>query len=137
LLLFSVVVQDGLDRRPVEGDACNPPVDEAYTPTDMNFSAIRSIKISSMDFSIALRSPDMHARDQISRVGERVLKVRKMGGKVSKAQCNRNQFSVSSVCKSVPDEAFDGINRKHHNIFLQQTGIPQSIPYGMVSMIQW
>jgi hypothetical protein len=43
-LIFFVVVQDGpdqLDRRAVEGDACNPPVDEACTPVDMTFLSIR------------------------------------------------------------------------------------------------
>jgi hypothetical protein len=80
-------------------------VDEACTPVDMNFSAIRYIKISSTNFSTVLRSLDMHTRDQIARVGKGTLKVRKTGGKVSKAQHDRNQFSVSSNisgCKSGP-----------------------------------
>jgi hypothetical protein len=72
---FSVAVREGPDRRAVDGEACNPLVDEACAPADMTFSAIRSIRISSMDFSTALRSPDMHARNQIFRVGEQTLKV--------------------------------------------------------------
>jgi hypothetical protein len=49
----------------------------------MTFSAIRSIKISLMDFSTVLRSLDIHARDQISQIGGKILKVNKMGGEVS------------------------------------------------------
>jgi hypothetical protein len=79
LLLFSVVVRDDLYRCPVEGEACNPFVDEAYAPTDMNVSAIRSIRISSMGFSIALCSHDIHTRDRISWGGGQIL----TGGKVS------------------------------------------------------
>jgi hypothetical protein len=69
LLYFSIVVQDGPYRRAVDGEACNPLVDEACAPADMTFSAIRSIKISSTDFSTVLRSLDIHARDQMSRIG--------------------------------------------------------------------
>jgi hypothetical protein len=65
-LLFFVVVRDGPDQCPFEGDACNPPIDEACIPAYMNFLAIRSIKISSTNFSIALRSPNIHTRNQIS-----------------------------------------------------------------------
>jgi hypothetical protein len=61
LLHFSVAVRDGPDRRVVDGEACNPLIDEACATADMTFSAKRSIKISSKDFSIALRSPDVHA----------------------------------------------------------------------------
>jgi hypothetical protein len=75
LLHFSVAVREGPDRRAVDGDACTPLVDEACTPADMTFSAMRSMRISSMDFSTALRSPDIHARDQISQVGEQTIKV--------------------------------------------------------------
>jgi hypothetical protein len=75
LLLFSVVVRDAPDRRPVEGDACNPPINDACTHEDMNFSFIRSIRISSTNFSIALRSLDMHVHDQKTWIGEQTLKV--------------------------------------------------------------
>jgi hypothetical protein len=52
-------------------------------PTDMTFFAIRSIKISSMDFSTALRSLDIHACDQMSQIGGQALKVSITGGEVS------------------------------------------------------
>jgi hypothetical protein len=77
LLHFSFVVLEGPYRRAVDGDACNPLVDEAYAPADMNFSTIRSIRIYSTNFSTALHSLDMHAREQIFRVGEQTLKVAK------------------------------------------------------------
>jgi hypothetical protein len=55
-----------------------------------------------------------------------------MGGEVSKAQRDSNQFSVGSnisVCKSVPGEAFDGLNKKRRNRLLQRVGMPQSIRF--------
>jgi hypothetical protein len=72
LVHFSVAARDGPDPRAVDGDACTPLVDEAWTPVDMTFSAMRSMRISSMDFSTVLKSPDMHARDQ---VGDQILNV--------------------------------------------------------------
>jgi hypothetical protein len=83
LLIFSIAARGGLDQHAINGDACNPLIDEDCTPTDMTFSVISSIKISSKDFSTMLRSLDIHARDQISRVGGKILKVRRTGGKVS------------------------------------------------------
>jgi hypothetical protein len=38
----------------------------------------------------------MHARNQITRVGERTLKVRKTSGEVSKSQRDSNQLFVHS-----------------------------------------
>jgi hypothetical protein len=70
LVLFSVAARDGPDPRAVDGEACTPHVDEAWMPADITFSAMRSIRISSMDFSAALISSDMHTRDLISQVGE-------------------------------------------------------------------
>jgi hypothetical protein len=75
-LCLSVIVQYGQDRRLVDGDACNPLVDESCAPADMTFSAMKSMRISSMDFSTALKSPDIHARDQISQVSEQTLNVK-------------------------------------------------------------
>jgi hypothetical protein len=75
LVHFSVIVREGLDRCGVDGDACTPLVDEACAPVDMTFSAMRSMRISSMDFSTALKSPDIHAQDLISWVSEQIIKV--------------------------------------------------------------
>jgi hypothetical protein len=82
-LCFSVIVWDGPDRREVDGDACNPRIDEACTPVDMTFSSMRSIRISLTDFYTALRSLNIHTQYQISRVGEQTLKVSRTGGEVS------------------------------------------------------
>jgi hypothetical protein len=107
----------------------------------MTFSAIRSINISSTDFSTVLRSLDMHTRNQISRVGEQTLKVRKMGGEVSKAQCDSNQFFVSlniSGCKSGPGATFDGLNKQCRNGFLQwvRNALINTIP-SIMARSQW
>jgi hypothetical protein len=83
LLHFSVVVQDGPDQHAVDGESCNPLIDEACAPVDMTFSAIRSIRISSTEFSTTLRSFDMHTRDQMFRIGGQMIKVRRIGGEVS------------------------------------------------------
>jgi hypothetical protein len=83
LLYFSIAVRDGPDQLLVDGDACTPLVDKACTPVDRTFSSMRSIRISSMDLSTTLRSPNIHARDQISRVGGQSLKVSRMRGEVS------------------------------------------------------
>jgi hypothetical protein len=83
LLLFSITVQDGPDQSAVDEDACNPLVDEAYSPTNMTFSTIRSIRISLIYFSTTLRSSDMHYLDRMSRVGGQTLKASKAGGEVS------------------------------------------------------
>jgi hypothetical protein len=66
LVCFSIAAQDGPDPRAVDVDACTPLVDEAWTPIDMTFSVMRSMRISSMDFSTSLKSPDMHAQNQVS-----------------------------------------------------------------------
>jgi hypothetical protein len=75
LLHFSVIVQDGPYRREVNVDSCTPLVNKACTTVDRTFTATRSMRLSSMNFSTVLNSPDIHARDQISRVGERIMKV--------------------------------------------------------------
>jgi hypothetical protein len=75
LLLFSVTFLEGLDRRAVDGDACIPLIYEACTPVDKAFSSMRSMRIYSTDFSTTLRFPDIHARDQISRISEQKIKV--------------------------------------------------------------
>jgi hypothetical protein len=90
LLIFFVAVQDGPDRHAVDRDSCNPLVNEANAPANMTFLAIRSIRISWTDFSTMLRSSNMHALGQISRIGERTLKVNKAVGEVSNAQCGSN-----------------------------------------------
>jgi hypothetical protein len=69
------VVQDDTNRRLVEGDACNISFDDVCTLAYMTLSVIRSIRISSTDFSTALRSPNIHTCNQITRVGESTLKV--------------------------------------------------------------
>jgi hypothetical protein len=61
-----ILRENGLDQRAIEGDAWNPLVDEACTPVDMKLLVIRSIRISSTDFSTVLRSLEIHTRDQIS-----------------------------------------------------------------------
>jgi hypothetical protein len=103
-----------------------------YSCMDMTFSAIRSIKISSTDFSTALRSPDMHTRNQITRVGEQTLKVIEWMVRSRQHNVVCDQFSVGSnisVCKSGPGEAFDGLNKQCRNGFLQWAGMPQSIRF--------
>jgi hypothetical protein len=127
LLLFSVVVQDSIDQRPVKGDACNLPIDDYCIPIDMTFSSIRSIKVSSIDFSTALRSSDMKTRNQINRVGKWTLKVIESMEISRQYNAVCDQFLVSSNisgCKSGPDVAFDGLNKKHCNIFLQRVELP-------------
>lgn len=98
LHLFSVV-RDGPDRHAVDGDACKSLIDEACDPADMTFSSIRSIRISSTDFSTALRSPNIHDRDQISWIGGQMLKVSRMGGEVSISTV-RNQLVLCGLKKS-------------------------------------
>jgi hypothetical protein len=56
------------EHRSVDGDSCNPPVNDAWIPTDMTLSAMGSIIISSTDFSSALCSPDIHTCNQINWV---------------------------------------------------------------------
>jgi hypothetical protein len=69
LLRFSAVGR--LDQCcAVDEDASNPHVDEACTPTNITFSSMRSVRISSTYFSTALIPFYMHSRDQISQVGE-------------------------------------------------------------------
>jgi hypothetical protein len=58
---FLCVVREGLDQCVIDGDACTPLIDEACALADMTFSSMRSMRISSMDFSTALNSPDIHA----------------------------------------------------------------------------
>jgi hypothetical protein len=50
--------------------------------------------ISSIDFSTVLRLFDMHTLDQISRIGEWMLKVNKVVGEVSNAYHGSNQLSM-------------------------------------------
>jgi hypothetical protein len=75
LVLFSVVAQDGPYPRAVDEDACTPLIDEAWTPVDMTFSVMRSMRISLTDFSTSLKSLDMHAQNQVSQVSDQVLNV--------------------------------------------------------------
>jgi hypothetical protein len=77
-------------------------VDDACIPTDMTLSAMRSIKISSTDFSSALCSPNIHTCNQGDRVGEQTDKVIKWTARSRQHNVVCNQFSVSldiSVCK--------------------------------------
>jgi hypothetical protein len=83
LLSFSVAIQDGPDQRAVDGEACNPLIDEACAPSDMTFYAMRSIKIYLTYFSTTLRLLDMQTLDQMFRIGGQMLKVRRIGGEVS------------------------------------------------------
>jgi hypothetical protein len=71
-LCFSVVQPK---HHLVDGDPCNPLVDDACIPRDMTFSFMRSIRISSTDFSTALRSLDIHTCNKINQVGEQEIKV--------------------------------------------------------------
>jgi hypothetical protein len=74
LLRFSVTGR--LDQCcAVDVDASNPYIDEACRTADITFLAMRSIRISSMEFSTALMSSNMHARGQISQVGEKTLNI--------------------------------------------------------------
>jgi hypothetical protein len=75
LVHFSIAAQDGPDPRAVDEDDCTPLFDEAWNPMDMTFSSMRSMRISSTYLSTALKSPDMHARDQVSQVDDQILNV--------------------------------------------------------------
>jgi hypothetical protein len=75
LICLSITVWEGPDRCAIDGDDFTPLVDEACIHVDMTFLAMRSMRISSMDLSIVLKSPDIHARDLISQVGEQIIKV--------------------------------------------------------------
>jgi hypothetical protein len=75
LVHLSIAVREGPYRCEVDGDACSPLVDEDCAPMDMTFSAMRFFRISSMDFSTALKSPDINTQDMISWVGEQLIKV--------------------------------------------------------------
>jgi hypothetical protein len=94
LIHFSVAGR--LDRCEFEGDACNPPVDDACNPTDMTLSAMRSMRISSTDFSNALCSPNIHTHNKIDRVGEQTDEVIKWMVRSRKNNVVYNGFSVSS-----------------------------------------
>jgi hypothetical protein len=83
LLHFFVAIRDGPNRCAVNWEACNPLVDEAFSLADMTFSTMNSIKISSMYFSTALRSLEIHTHDKMFWVGGKMLKVIRMGGEVS------------------------------------------------------
>jgi hypothetical protein len=63
LVHFSITAWDGQYPREVDEDDCTPLIDEVWTPMDMTFLAMRSMRISSIDFFAALKSPDIHARD--------------------------------------------------------------------------
>jgi hypothetical protein len=73
LVLFSVAYRDGLDPRVVDEDAYTPLFDEAWMPTDITFSTMRSIRISLTSFFATLISFEMHTRDLISQVNEQYL----------------------------------------------------------------
>jgi len=75
LVHFSVTTQDGLDPRVVNGDACTPLVDEAWTIVYMTFLAMRSMRISLKNFSTSLKSLDMHAQSQVSQVSDQIIDV--------------------------------------------------------------
>jgi hypothetical protein len=96
LLHFSVTVWDGPDQCALDGEACNPLIDEACAPLDMNFSSMRSIKISSTNFSTALRSLDIHAHDQIYHICGQMLKVSRTGGEVSISTA-RNKLDLGGL----------------------------------------
>jgi hypothetical protein len=69
LVHFSSAGRDG-PAQAVDGDACLALVDEAWIPSniDMTLSVIKSIKNSSVSFSTALNSFDMHTRGEQSWV---------------------------------------------------------------------
>ena len=72
LVYFSSIGQDGMVRA-MEGEACTPLVDEAWTPIDNTHSdftllVIKSIKTSSTNFSAALSSSNIQARVNLSQV---------------------------------------------------------------------
>jgi hypothetical protein len=71
----SLLICVRLEQHAVEGDACNPLVDDAYNPTDMTLSTMRSTRISSTKFSNVLCSPNIHTHNQIARVGEQTREV--------------------------------------------------------------
>jgi hypothetical protein len=61
LLLYSVTKLMQVERRPVEGEAYNPLVDDTLIPSDTSFSAMSFLRTSSIDFSRSLGSPDILA----------------------------------------------------------------------------
>jgi hypothetical protein len=71
IAVFSSFLSHGSARPSSSRGGClQSTIDDACIPTDMTFSAMRSIKISSTDFSSALCSPDIHTCNQTDRVGE-------------------------------------------------------------------
>jgi hypothetical protein len=140
----SFLSQVQLEHRPVDGDACNPAVDDACIPTDMTFSAMRSIKISSTDFSSALCSPDIHTCNQGDRVGEQTDKVIKW---TARSRQHNMRYAINSLLarisqfeKSGPNAASDGLNKQRRNRFLQwvrNASINMNqVRYGAVPMVQ-
>jgi len=72
LVYFSSIGHDGMVRA-MEGEACTPLVDEAWTPIDnphseLTLLVIKSIKTSSTNFSAALSSSNIQARVNLSQV---------------------------------------------------------------------
>jgi hypothetical protein len=121
------MVRDGPDQCLVEEDSYNPPIDEACTPVDITFLAIRSIRISSTNFSTTLCSPNIHTHGQITQVRKQILKVIKSMVMSRQHSIVHNHFSISSnisIFKSGPRASFKGINKQHCNGFLQRVKMP-------------
>jgi hypothetical protein len=91
---------------------------------------MRSIKISSTDFSSTLCSPDIHTCNQGDRVGKQTDKVIKQTMRSRQYSTVCNQFLLAQISqfeKSGPSAASDGLNKQCRNGFLQRAGMPQSI----------
>jgi hypothetical protein len=93
LIRFSIVL---IERSPIEGDACNPLVNDTYILTDITLSTMSSMRISSTDFSNMLCSLDIDTCNQIDRVGEQTDEVIKWMTRYRKNRMVYNRFSVSS-----------------------------------------
>jgi hypothetical protein len=76
LVRFSVASWDGPNPRAVDEDAYTPLIDEAWNLVDMTFSTMRYMRISLIDLSTSLKSPDMHAQDHVSQVGDQILNLK-------------------------------------------------------------
>jgi hypothetical protein len=93
LLLFSVVVR--LEWCPIEGDFYRPPVDDACIPIDITLSSMSSMRISSIDFSNMLASPNIHTCNQIDWVGKWTSEVNKHMERSRNNNAIYNRFSIS------------------------------------------
>jgi hypothetical protein len=98
LVLFFVVGQDGLDSRAVDGEACNPLVENACMPSDITLSDItlsfmRSMSTSFTNSLTMLSSSKIHARGFLSQVLGITTQYNGMDSDTSMTTTQNPQFS--------------------------------------------